>query len=182
MEIFDNNGNRIIREMKMKIYVNTSKMAESLGLPDIIENHWIDLDTTDASRGFSKGDVPWNKGIRGQYKHSDETKQKLRDINAGKKLTEEHKRRIGAANSISKKGCAANNKGKQLSYNQRSSINKKTSAVIDPSGKKIQITNMSLFCDENGLSKSIMCLLVNGKRVNYKGYTAAMTEDHLGIK
>lgn len=155
----------------MKVYVNSSKMSESLGLSDVVENHWVDLDATCVSRGFSKGDVPWNKGIRGQSTCSDDTKQKLRDINVGKNLTEEHKRKIGASNSISKKGCAAHNKGKQLSHSQRSSINKKTFVVIDPNGKEIQITNMSLFCDENGLSKSIMSLLVNGKRANYKGYT-----------
>jgi len=166
----------------MKIYINASKISESLGLRDVVENHYVDLDISDTTRGFSKGDTPWNKGMKGAYSTSEKTKEKLRTANLGKKLSNEHKTKIGEANKISKKGSVPHNKGKTLSKNQRSKINRKTFVLIDSHNNEIKITNMALFCEENGLSKSIMSLLVNGKRSNYKGYVVKLTEDHLGIK
>jgi hypothetical protein len=65
--------------------------------------------------------VPWNKGLIGEQEAwnknkkmkplSQETKKKLSEINLGKTLSEDHKRKIGEANSISKKGKPTWNKG-----------------------------------------------------------------------
>lgn len=34
---------------------------------------------------FKKGNIPWNKGKKGLYKHSEHTKNKIREINIGSK-------------------------------------------------------------------------------------------------
>jgi hypothetical protein len=54
--------------------------------------------------------VPWNKNKK-MKPLSQETKKKLSEINLGKTLSEDHKRKIGEANSISKKGKPTWNKG-----------------------------------------------------------------------
>lgn len=41
-----------------------------------------------------KGKIPWNKGKKGLYKLSDETKQKIREVHIGRKLTTQTKQKI----------------------------------------------------------------------------------------
>jgi hypothetical protein len=45
---------------------------------------------------FKKGHKTWNKG----KKSSDETRKKISEVQIGKKLSEEHKRKISIANSV----------------------------------------------------------------------------------
>ena len=42
----------------------------------------------------SKGRIPWNKGIKGEYSHSDEAKKKMSESSKGKPKSESHKRAI----------------------------------------------------------------------------------------
>ena len=42
-----------------------------------------------------------------------------------------------------------------------------------PSGETVEITNLSLFCRENNLSSSKMCLVYQGKRNFHRGWTKA---------
>lgn len=146
------------------IDVNFERISESLGIDSMgfgIVTYEIEYDGSPI--------VPWNKGLK-TGPLSNETREKMRQANLGKKLSEDHKRKIGSSNSISKKGQEAHNKGKSLSKEKRSKINKKTSYVVRPDGKVDKVTNMSLYCEENDLSPSAMCLLVNGKRKSHKGY------------
>ena len=48
-------------------------------------------------KGWQKGNTPWNKGKKGLYKLSEETKQKLSLINIGRKHSEETKKKISEA-------------------------------------------------------------------------------------
>jgi len=56
---------------------------------------------------FHKGYIPWNKGKKGLYKHTEETKQKISESNKGKIFSEESKRKMSEA----KKGKVTWNKG-----------------------------------------------------------------------
>jgi len=49
--------------------------------------------------GFKKGNIPWNKDIKGAYKHSDISRRKIAIANTGKKCSEENKRKISIANT-----------------------------------------------------------------------------------
>lgn len=54
--------------------------------------------------GRKKGDIPWNEGLKGVYKASDETKKKMSLSHIGHITSEETRKKIGKANSISLKG------------------------------------------------------------------------------
>lgn len=73
---------------------------------------------------LSRNSDPWNKGKRGlqqawnkgkkMNKKSPETIEKLSNSLSGRTLSEEHKQKIGKANSISKLGSIPWNKGKRI--------------------------------------------------------------------
>jgi hypothetical protein len=49
----------------------------------------------------------------------------------------------------------------------------KTWTLLDPTGNSITVTNMQQFCKDNGLSKSSMSLVLQGRRLkSHKGYRA----------
>lgn len=110
---------------------------------------------------------------------SEETKKKISESNKGKKVTDETKRKL----SDSHKGY----KVKQETKEKLSKINKgkippkhvaeaaikhhqKDYIITFPDGLKIEITNMKLFCKNNNLSESSMCLVAKGKQNNHKGF------------
>jgi hypothetical protein len=78
----------------------------------------------DVPEDASLNRIPWNKGKTGLQtawnkgkklpKQKPETLEKLSKALSGRKLSEEHKRKIGKANSISKLGSIPWNKGKKI--------------------------------------------------------------------
>ena len=42
--------------------------------------------------------------------------------------------------------------------------------LVSPNGEVIEVTNMRKFCAEQGLSPSKMCLVVQGKQSQHKGW------------
>jgi hypothetical protein len=111
----------------------------------------------------------WNKGKKGVQKMSVETKEKLRQINLGKKLSKEHKEKIGKSNSISRKGIEPWNKGKKLSDNYCDTC-KKHYIVIHPDNSTEHVFGMKAFCQKYGLSRSAMSRISNNPEKNHKGY------------
>lgn len=62
-----------------------------------------------------KGRVPWNKGMKGIYHHSEEIKRMLSEANKGKQMSDEQKRKLSEARkgkSSWMKGKSPWNKGK----------------------------------------------------------------------
>lgn len=64
---------------------------------------------------FRKGQIPWNKGKKGLYKVTEETKKKLSEINMGKHLSEETKKKCSEGKKREKnyrwKGGIKNHRG-----------------------------------------------------------------------
>ncbi len=50
------------------------------------------------NKGLKGVQIAWNKGKKGLYKPSEETKKKISESSKGRKLSEEHKRKIADAN------------------------------------------------------------------------------------
>ena len=80
--------------------------------------------TDEKPKDATPGRIAWNKGKTGlqtawnkskkMSKQSKETVEKRRSLLTGRKLSDEHKRKIGEANSVSKLGSIPWNKGKKL--------------------------------------------------------------------
>ena len=93
-------------------------------------------------------------GIPGE-KHHESTKQILREINLGKKLSQETKNKQSEAN----KGKTPWNKGIPNYESQKQKISNTLSKewiIIYPNGKEISIKNLTKFCKENNLFQSNM--------------------------
>jgi len=96
------------------------------------EQYWIDsLDSynngynSNPKAGSSLGRTPWNKGLKGVHKMSEETKQKMSEAKKGKQKTEETKQKMSEAMKGNKHGVG--NKGKERTDDQKKiiSMNKK---------------------------------------------------------
>jgi hypothetical protein len=111
----------------------------------------------------------WNKNKKGVQKISEESKEKIRKANLGKKLSIEHKSKIGKSNSLSRKGIEPWNKGKKLSKEHIDAI-KKTYIVTHPDGFIEIVLGMNEFCMKNKLTPSAMCRIANKPNRSHKGY------------
>ena len=109
------------------------------------------------------------------FKLTEEAKQKLRKPkpprtaehsekialqNRGKKHTEEHRRKIGNALKGNKNNCGNINRAK-------------TYLVTFPDGHTETIRNIAPFCEEHGLSRSCVSMMVNGKQKTHRGFVIA---------
>jgi hypothetical protein len=97
------------------------------------------------------------------------TKQILRDLNLGKKLTQETKNKI----SSSMKGIIPWNLGIPNSEDQRQKISNtlsKTWIITYPNGKTSIVKNLTKFCKENNLFQSNMIKVSQGKQKHHKGF------------
>lgn len=65
---------------------------------------------------------------------------------------------------------------KKLYYKENDNPRTSNWEIIKPNGEIINIKNLSKYCDENGLSKSSMCMVSKNKRDNYKGYRCRKIE------
>lgn len=126
-------------------------------------------------------------GFKGK-KHSEETKEKIRRANQGRKLSSEQvenmRQRVLKALEesphererlleMSKKGRIAIAKIKSRTY-----------VATPPSGEQILLTGLRAFCQENGLSQPKMSDVVSGRRKHHKGWSCrlATQEDALNWK
>ena len=91
-------------------------IAEALGLPPI--DFIPDYSEYGVNYIALGGIPPWNKGMRGVVKHSEETKNKMGASRKGKTMTEAQKANLSAA----KKGKSPSNKGKPMSEEQKEKI------------------------------------------------------------
>jgi hypothetical protein len=103
------------------------------------------------------------------------TKQVLREINLGKKLSEETKQKI----SQSLKGVVPWNLGIPNTKKQKEKISNTLSKnwlITFPDRKECQIKNLTKFCKENNLFQSCMILVSQGKQANHKGFICRPVE------
>lgn len=121
------------------------------------------------------------------FKPSCETKEKQRASKIGKKLSPEHRLKIGEGNRLWERGIECRQKisqslrsslknkckRKPLSGDHKSilsSIKSKEWIVTTPLGETIEVTNLRKFCMENHLSSSAMCRVSKNMQSNHKGY------------
>lgn len=106
-----------------------------------------------------------------KIKMDEQTKEKLKLANTGKKRSIETKEKISKSNSK-----------KVLSQEIRDRISntlcKKTYKLISPLGEEIIITSITKFCRENDLSlTSLRRVVCEGKVKSYKGWTGQVLEN-----
>jgi hypothetical protein len=105
-------------------------------------------------------------------KMSEQTKEKLRLTNTGKKHSIKTKEKISKGN-----------KGKILNQETRDKISstlcKKTYKLISPFDEKIVIKNITRFCKENNLPLSSLRRVISGKKEHYKGWTGQVLQSML---
>lgn len=90
---------------------------------NIVEsNHWANLKPKEGDGGANKGQVAWNKGINGVYKHSSEANAKQSERQRGikrKPLTEETKEKIRLKLLGRKKGPTSEETKLKISISKR---------------------------------------------------------------
>jgi len=119
----------------------------------------------------------WNKGLRGLYKCSAETKKKLSKLSSGKnngmhnkKHSKEAKEKISAGNSGDNNGLRKLVKENPDIIKGENNHRAKTYKIITPENKEIIIKGLRKFCKENNLHHSNMLKVANKKQNNHKGY------------
>jgi group I intron endonuclease len=120
---------------------------------------------------------------------TDEARESMRQAKLGKKLSSDHKRKIGESGKgrvftsetktkISQKLKGNKNfEGKSFSpevIRHLSNLKAKTWNVITPDGDIITITNLRKYCIENDLSPSAMSRVMNGQQAHHKNYRAVL--------
>lgn len=68
-----------------------------------LKNRIITQETKDKISKSNKGKIPYNKGKKGLYKHTEEAKQKIAECRKGKKTKEETKQKISKINKGKKR-------------------------------------------------------------------------------
>lgn len=110
------------------------------------------------------------------YKHTDETKQIIREkranqiIPTGLKRSEES--RMNISNGHKGIPCSDNAKEKLRQYGAKAAHESKTDnwIVITPDGEKLEIRNLREFCRKNNLTAPNMVSVSQGKRTHHKGW------------
>jgi hypothetical protein len=114
----------------------------------------------------------WNKGITGTVTNpmAEETKQKLREKNLGKKKSEETKLKM----SKNMKGRTPWNKGKKGVQVGSRSVK---CCFISPSGSIYQFESFKRGCTELSLPTDKISEVKTGKRQDYKGWTVKVLNE-----
>jgi hypothetical protein len=102
--------------------------------------------------------------------HSEETKKKISDSMSGRKLSEEHKDKIGKSNL---------NSIRDYSKRNISNIVKAASKlwkIITPDGDEVIVENLTRFCKEQGLNFPRMCDVAKGRANHHKRYKCLLLE------
>jgi group I intron endonuclease len=119
------------------------------------------------------------------YKHSPETRERMRQRKLGRTLSSEHRKNISDSNRGQKRTEESRKKmsnamkgnknflGKSFSEETLKLLSEKKAKdwlVMTPDGKIIEVHNMLRFCEENGLTHSAMSRVMNGKIPHHKKY------------
>lgn len=132
------------------------------------EQYWADFyQSFLPENGFNYGECVDNP-FRGQ-KHTEETKEKLRQLTTGREWTEKAK----IAASIRRKGITRTEEDKEkiragalLGHNKE----KKEVEVVSPEGNLIKIFGLRGFCRDNKLHRANFNEMLSGKIPHYKGW------------
>lgn len=155
-------------------------MSNSITRTQLMSNLFIDKDGIFESLKTHHFELPEDAkltygGIKGEKLH-ESTKELLRQINLGKKHTEQTKNKI----SKTMKGIVPWNVGIPNSPEHKNKISNKLSRewlITYPDGMQIKIKNMDKFCKENGLFKSNMYKVAYGKQKHHRGFTCLPVQD-----
>ena len=103
-------------------------------------------------------------------KLSEETKRRISEARTGMVFSREHKNNLSVARRKRKTTEETRNKMRLAS---KGKINTKRFRLTDPSGKEY-ITNEGLtkFCEDNGLTTSLLHKVLNGERQHHRGWKA----------
>jgi group I intron endonuclease len=175
--------NAIVKYGKENFIIEEIDKADDIEELNEKEIYYINLYKSISPNGYNLTTGGNNKRL------SEETKRKISESNKGRKTSDETRKKL----SDSHKGVkfsnerrlkmSISNKGKKPSENTiKGSIeyNQKTYTMINPSGDIVTFTNMKLFCLENNLCNSKLCLVASGKRRSHKGWTSSnfITNSH----
>lgn len=158
------------------------------------EQRWID---DFKSKNWKLFNIAMAAGSMLGFKHSDATRDKISKIQIGRRASKETKEKMRKAHIGREyaRGYKLTNevlsrrsrKGKKLSESGRLSIlagqrkRIKTNKLIDPMGMLHIIFGINKFCEENNLSLSAMCQVINGKARHHKGWTLPETSKQLRL-
>ena len=157
----------LVRNVSMSIYSHNLDDDWTTELREWIKNNPIEI----------PNDAVWSYrgAIKGEKLH-ESTKQILRELNLGKKHTQESKDKI----SLALKGITTWNKGipnSQIQKNKIANTLSKNWLVTFPDGKTEKVKNLKKFCKENNLYESCMYNVAKGKYKIHKGFTCQLVED-----
>ncbi|QBP06037.1 hypothetical protein [Synechococcus phage S-B68] len=96
------------------------------------------------------------------YQHTTEAKQKMSDARIGRDIT------WGDKISQAKTGHSISEEHIKKLVASRV----KAFTICSPTGKIVEVTNMTEFCRSHNLTKSAVSQVISGKRAHHKGWTA----------
>lgn len=150
---FDDNFKALIKEWELITFLGLKSEGGMLDNkvkgccpPDQTGNTWNLTEETKQKMSKPKS-----------YKRTAEHSEKIARQNRGKKHTEEHKKKIGEGLKGNKNNCGNTNRAK-------------TYHVTFPDGHTETIHNITPFCEEHGLSRSCVSMMVNGKQKSHRGF------------
>jgi hypothetical protein len=107
-------------------------------------------------------DVWLNRQIGGCVIHTPEIVEKMRAWRIGKKLSEEHKRKIGISVKLKQTPDVLKRKADKQAQEY---------TFVSPEGKKITFKNLRKFCRDNNLIYSCMVRVASGERKYHHGWS-----------
>jgi len=147
---------------KGKKLTDEQKIAHSLRMKEVAKTR-KKIKRIPWNKGLKGAQVAWNKGLSAGPKPpmSDETKQKLRVYNTGKKKSVETREKM----SKNMKGRVPWNKGV-------TGIKKATNPVtlIDPDGNELTYQSLREACVDNNLTYTYMSSVNSGKKAHHKNW------------
>ena len=149
---FDENFKSLIREWELITFLGIKSEG---GMLDNKVKGCCPPDRTGTN--FNHTEAAKQKLRKPKPPRTPEHSEKIAKQNRGKKHTEEHKRKIS-------EGC----KGK--TGTPGNTFRAKTYLVTFPDGHTETIHNIAPFCEENGLSRSCVSMMVNGKQKSHRGF------------
>lgn len=146
---------------------------------DALESYYAKKLNTFSPNGYNL------KAGKGRGAMSEETKEKIRQANLGKKASIETRKKLSESHKgirlsdEAKAKMSQRLKGRKFSPEHLRKIaetreSKTVYQVVSPTGVHHEVRNMKQFCIEHGLQPSNMSEVVNGKVKQHKGWTKAL--------